>query len=254
MKALEFKDLPVNVQEICDRMVDGLKDILGGNLYGIYTYGAAVFPDSGPVTDIDSHVILKESLNDRNREDIFLLYSKLAEDYPPLGSELDVWYILLDDARKTSPPLNQLKTDMRDESWALHRAHIRAGRFIILDGPEPDRIFPAPSWEEITDALNHEMEYIRNNLNYPAYCVLNLCRIMYSFQERDVVISKRFSGIRAGNTIPEWSSVIQAALRTYGGNDTPADKSLLQDNVESFLKFALKYIDEHRWISETDAD
>ncbi len=245
------------MQKVCDALVDGLQDILGKKLYGIYLYGAAVFPDSGPVTDIDYHVILRKALNDRNRDDISLLYSKLAEGYPPLGGELDAWYILLSDAREKSPPLNQLKPGMRDKSWALHSAHIRAGsalhsahiragRYITLFGSEPDDIFPVPSWEEITAALDHEIEYIKNNLNYPAYCVLNLCRIMYSFKERDVVVSKRFSGIRAIDRFPEWASLIQSALRTYEGTNTPADESRLQVDMESFLEFALEYIDKCR--------
>ncbi|MFC1948087.1 aminoglycoside adenylyltransferase domain-containing protein [Chloroflexota bacterium] len=250
---MEFRDIPQNVQEVCNALVDGLKDMLHGKLYGVYLYGAAVFPDSEPVTDIDCHVILREVLNDRNREDILRLYGKLAKDYPFLGGELDIWHITLDDARKNSPPPNQLKSGMRDQWWALHCAHVRAGRYITLYGPEPDDIFPAPSWEEITAALDHEMEYIKNNLKYPAYCVLNLCRIMYSFQEQEVVVSKRFSGIRANEKFPEWSSVIRAALRTYEGKDTPADERRLQAGMDSFLEFSLKYIDENRSAGETDA-
>ena len=243
---MEYKNLPSNVQEIYHALVNGLKDILSGKLYGIYMYGAAVFTDSGPVMDIDCHVILRESLNDGNREDISRLYNMLAEEYPPLGGELDIWYILLSDARKKNPPLNQLKPGMHDESWALHCAHIRAGRYITLYGPEPDELFPVPSWEEITASLNHEIEYIKNNLKYPAYCVLNLCRIIYSFNERDVVVSKRFSGIWAIDRFPEWTSLIQTALRTYEGTNTPADESQLQADMESFLEFALEYIEKRR--------
>ena len=250
---MEYKDLPSDVQEVCDRLVGKLRDILGEKLYGIYTYGAAVFPDSGPVTDIDCHVILREPLNDRDREDIFRLYSELAGSYPTLGSELDVWYILFNDAQKNKPPRHYLRPNMYDESWALHSAHVRAGRYITLFGPEPDDIFPVPSWKEISEALDHEIEYIKNNLNYSAYCVLNLCRIMYSVREKDVVVSKRFSGIWACNTFPECFSLIQAALRTYEGKSTPADERLLQANMESFLEFALKYIDDCRKISDTDA-
>ncbi|HEY94249.1 MAG TPA: DUF4111 domain-containing protein [Dehalococcoidia bacterium] len=250
---MQYNDLPISVQKVCDTLVDGLKNILRRKLYGIYMYGAAVFPDSGPITDIDCHVILRESLTDRNRENIFRFYSKLKDDYPPLSSELDVWYILLEDAKKSSPPHHHLKPGMYDESWALHCAHIRAGRYITLYGPDPDDIFPTPSWEEITAALNHEIEYIKNNLKYPAYCVLNLCRILYSFQERDAVVSKRFSGIWAGGTFPMWLSLIQAALRTYEGKDTSADESQLQAEIENFLEFALKFIDECRKASEIDA-
>ena len=250
---MEFRELPSKVQEICTGLVDGLKEILGGKLYGIYLYGAAVFPDSGPVTDIDCHVILNQPLDDRNREAVFLLYDRLKKDYPPLGQELDIWYILFGDAQNAELPTNQLKTDMRDEWWALHRAHVRAGRYITLFGPEPDDIFPTPSWEDITSALDHELQYIKNNLDYPAYCVLNLCRIAYSYKERDVVISKRFSSLWAMDKFPEWVDIIRAALRTYEGKDTNADKSLLQADLDRFLEFSLKCIDDCRKFSEKDA-
>ena len=75
---------------------------------------------------------------------------------------------------------------------------------------------------------------------------------MYSFHERDVVVSKRFSGIWAGDKFPECSPVIQAALRTYGGTYTPADESRLQADMENFLEFALKYIEDCREDGETD--
>jgi len=254
MKTLEFRELPSKVQDICNGLVDGLKEILGRKMYGIYMYGAAVFPDSGPVTDIDCHVILNEPLDDRNREAVFRLYSRLKKDYPPLGQELDIWYILFGDAQKAELPTNQLKTNMSDEWWALHRAHVRAGRYITLFGPEPDDIFPTPSWEDITLALDYELEYIKNNLKYPAYCTLNLCRIMYSFSKRDVVVSKRFSGLWAIEKFPEWVDMIRAALRTYEGKDTNADKSLLQADLGRFLEFSLRCIDKNREIGKTDAN
>jgi hypothetical protein len=78
---------------------------------------------------------------------------------------------------------------------------------------------------------------------------LNLCRIIYSFQERDVVVSKRFSSIWAGKIFPKWSPLIQAALRSYQGTDTPVDKSQLQTNIDSFLEFTMEYIDEYREVT-----
>src|SRR4030042_4027865 len=80
---------------------------------------------------------------------------------------------------------------------------------------------------------------------------LNLCRIMYSFQEHDAVVSKRFSGIWAGGKFPQWSTLIQAALRTYEDKSTPADENQLQADMESFLEFTLKYIDECPGASRT---
>ena len=61
-----------------------------------------------------------------------------------------------------------------------------------------------------------------------------------------MAVSKRSSGIWAGDIFPEWSTLIQAALRTYEGIDATSDEKLLQADVESFLEFALNYIGECR--------
>ena len=60
-----------------------------GKLVGVYVYGAAAFPDSGPTGDIDFHVILAEPLTDPERDAILALHAALARDFPPLGAELD---------------------------------------------------------------------------------------------------------------------------------------------------------------------
>lgn len=54
-------ELPPTARELCAAFVGGLKEILHAKLYGVYLYGAAVFPNSGPIQDIDCHVILEES-------------------------------------------------------------------------------------------------------------------------------------------------------------------------------------------------
>jgi hypothetical protein len=135
---------------------------------------------------------------------------------------------------------------MRDESWALHCAHVRAGYYVTLYGPEPTDVFPPPSWPDVAAALDHEMRYVEENLHYTAYCVLNLCRIVYSFQERDVAVSKRFCGNWACERFPRWAALVKAALRVYEGTATPRDEELLHAEVERFLKFATGHIYETR--------
>jgi hypothetical protein len=139
-----------------------------------------------------------------------------------------------------------LKEILHTKSWALHCAHIRAGRYITLYGPEPAGIFPDPSWPEISAALDHEMRFIEENLKHPAYCVLNLCRIIYSFRERDVVVSKRFGGDWASARFPQWAPLVQAAIRSYEGTGMPGDEEFLSSEVGCFLEFASERIQTER--------
>jgi len=231
------KKLENDVAAVTRAFVDGVAGALGSKLYGIYMYGASVFDDGGPIQDIDCHVIVNEPLRDAERNLLMALFERIAEDHGSLGGEVDAYFILLDDATGAAPPHNQLK-DLFDESWALHCAHIRAGRYLTLRGPEPTDIFPAPTWPQVAAALLHELDYVRGELDYPAYCVLNLCRIVHSFTEHDAVKSKHGSGEWASSEFPAWKPLIQAAMRHYSKTADADDESVLREQVRDFLAFA----------------
>ncbi len=237
--------IPDEIQDLCQVFLRGLNTALGEKLYGVYLYGAMAFPEGGATGDIDFHVILKETLSDREKAELNVLHTTLARDFPPLGAALDGHYILLEEARQTSPPRHQLLADVTDNSWALHREHIRAGRCIVLQGPDPRQVYPPASWPELAGALQGEWDYVENHLDdYPDYCVLNLCRLMYSYDTRDVVVSKRASAEWAYAAFPEWRPHIEAARKSYERRATTQDKELLKAEVKSFFDFAGERIRE----------
>ena len=236
-------NVPEEIKGLCAAFVGGLDAALGGKLYGIYLYGAVAFPEGGATGDLDFHVLLTEALSDGEKTAVDALHARLAQAYPPLGEDLDAYYILLEDARGTSPPPHQLLPGVVDSSWALHRAHFWAGRCIVLHGPDPRQVVPPPTWPELAQALQGEWDYVERHLaDYPAYCVLNLCRLIYSFETRDVVISKRASAAWGVVAFPTWQSLIEAAIRAYDGTATPGDQALLKAEVERFFAFARERI------------
>jgi predicted nucleotidyltransferase len=238
-------NIPNEIQDLCQVFLRGLNMALGDKLVGVYLYGALAFPEGGPTGDIDFHVILSETLNDREKSDLNDLHATLARDFPPLGVDMDGYYILLEEARQTSPPRHQLLADVVDKSWALHREHIRAGRCIVLQGPDPRQVYPAASWPELESALQGELDYVANHLTeYPDYCVLNLCRLIYSFDTGDVVVSKRASARWAHDAYPEWRPHIEAAIKSYDRRATAEDREILASEVTSFFDFACERIRE----------
>jgi hypothetical protein len=232
---------------LCQALLRGLEVALGEKLHSIYLYGALAFPEAGATGDIDFHAILTETPDDRERSAIEDLHATLAREYPPLGVDLDGYYILLEDARRRSPPRHQLRPDIVDNSWALHRAHIRAGRCIILRGPDPTEIYPPVSWPELEVALQRELDYVENHLtDYPAYCVLNLCRLIYSFETGDVVVSKYGSARWAYDALPAWRPHVEAARRSYERTSTSRDEAFLEAEVGPFFDFAVQRIEASR--------
>jgi hypothetical protein len=240
-------NLPVEIQEVCTALLMGLNALLGEKLFGVYLYGALAFPEGGATGDIDFHVLLYAALDDTEKEALQSLHHRLAQDYPPLGAELDGYYLLLEEARQRRPPRHQLLEGVVDNSWALHRAHLWAGRCIVLHGPDPKTVYPQVTWPELESALEGELDYVARHLgDYPAYCVLNLCRLMYSYQTREVVVSKLASAQWAMEAYPVWRHHIEAAKRSYAGSATIEETQLLVAEVRDFYAFATEQIQDCR--------
>jgi hypothetical protein len=238
-------DIPREIQDLCAALLQGLQAALGSKLHGVYLYGAIAFPDGGATGDVDFHVILTEAPAEGEKAALRALHEALAHDHSPLGADMDGYYILLEDARRTAPPEHQFLPGVFDDAWALHRAHIRAGRHIVLYGPDPREIYPPATWPELEQALQGELDYVRRHLiEYPAYCVLNLCRLIYSYRTRDVVTSKRASAAWADKAIPQWQALVEAAIKTYDQRATSEDRALLESEVKRFFDFALDRIQE----------
>ena len=235
--------LPARLEPLCAVFIRGLDAALGDKLHAVYLYGAIAFPEADASGDVDYHVIIREPLTGAEKTGIEELHAMLARDYAPAGADMDGYYLLLDDARGTTPPAHQLLPGVIDQSWALHCAHIRAGRYIRLHGPDPAEIYPAVSWPELEAALWHEHDFIARHLTeYPDYCILNLCRLIYSFQARDVVVSKRFSAGWARAAFPQWSGLIDGARASYDLGHRAEDQAALAGQVASFYDFAVGQI------------
>lgn len=243
------------VNTIGEAFRDGLLAILGSKLVGVYLYGAAAFPENAPTGDIDFHVILKEELSEDERVALRNLHASLARQFPPLGAELDGYYLLLEDARRETPPKSQMWGGAIDHSWALHREHIRAGRRIVLYGRDPNDIYQPANWPEIESALFGELDFVAKHLHdYPDYCILNLCRLMYSFETGDVVVSKAMAAEWAAKAFPLWRQFINLAWKSYPGQWTPDEGELMIADIDKLLAFAQERIRENIRARERKGD
>lgn len=234
---------PAYIQDLCQAFLEGLTDALGDKLYAAYLFGAVAFPETTHTGDIDFHVILAGRLSEPEHSALEILHKKLAQDFPPLGVGMDGHYLLLEDARGTAQPVSQLVPYPIDDAWGLHRAHLRAGRCIVLYGPDPRQIYPAASWSELEADLEEQLQYVEAHLEvYPAYCVLNLCRLMYSFENREVVISKVAAAEWAWELFPQRQALIEAARKWYAQQANAQDEMLMMSEIMGFYRFACERI------------
>ena len=220
----------------------GLSGVLGDRLFGLYLLGAVAFPESaGKFGDIDFHAIVETPFDDADREAIDALHRGLG---PTLGYDLDGQYIYRPEAARSEVPGTQLWPLWRwprDGAWALHRAHARAGRRVLLVGPDPATYLPAPAWPELEAELVADLAFTASWLSRaPAYAVLQYTRLVYTFTTRDVVVSKMAAAAWGMGHLAEWAPLIARAREAYPADGTEA---LPMPEVHRFEEFARHRID-----------
>ncbi|MCX6096806.1 MAG: DUF4111 domain-containing protein [Candidatus Bipolaricaulota bacterium] len=68
--------------------------------------------------------------------------------------------------------------------------------------------------------------------------MLNLCRLLYSFETRDVVTSKAAASAWARAKFPEWERPIALALKSYAHLASPREAEAMKANLVRFHVFA----------------
>ncbi len=219
---------------MCEDFLAGLREALGDDLVSVYLYGAVTFPrPDGWTLDVDFHTLLARAPADGPRDGLRRLHARLAAA-SDLGRELDGYHLRLADAGGSEPPRDVLGNV--DDAWALHRAHVLAGRVAVLHGRHPRTILAPPSWAEALEALREELGYITEHPEHAAFGVLNACRIAWSLEHRDVVVSKWDAARWGASSRPGWSGALGAAVRSYTAAAEPADPTLLDDGRAAILR------------------
>ena len=236
--AIQIAALPDDVAEVTAALHHGLRGILGDELASLFLYGAVAFPrPEGWRIDFDFHVLLHQPLDDAQRDAIGRLYAELARA-SDLGGDLDGYFILLSAAASREPPLHQLDLSVRDDAWALHRAHVLAGRYFVVAGIDPRDVVPEPTWDELEQALLDELIFVETHPSAPAFGILNGARILYSFATRDVVVSKYQAGQWALESLPAaWHDGLRAALRFYSRTSATGDDRILDASWGPFVTY-----------------
>ncbi len=231
-------DLPPEARSVFEKLRDELVALLGDDLVALWAYGAAVSPEPpARLGDLDTHGVLARPPAPETAARMDEARRRIDAEH---GVELDSWYILLRDALGTAPPAHLLNPQLVDTSWALHRSHWLAGRFVLLHGALPRDIVQPPTWEEVQAALSHELEDAEKGLvrdrsqPFASYAVLNCCRVAFSLARREAAVTKRESARWALAALPErWHEAIRAAARWYDRAELPGDERVLRDASRS---------------------
>lgn len=254
MAGIQLHEIPEPAHGAWVSLRDELRAILNDDLAAMWAHGGATsIGDSDHRGDLDTHVLLSRPPTDVTAQRLEKTEDAIARRH---GMELDTWYVHANDARRTDPPRHAWREGRRDTSWALHRAHWLAGRYVCLYGPEPAAIVKPPAWEDLEAELSRELEHIERHVYegdtdaYEAtYAILNSSRILHSVETHTVAISKREAGSWAlEHLAARWQPALLAALRSHDGRPTADDVRLLAVEMAPFVAFArqrLPHAEDH---------
>lgn len=239
--------LPFGVSELVTRFQDQLSAILGRNLVGTYLFGSVAFPDYDTHSgDIDFYAVVRKRLTKTEMDQLDSMHRSISEEFE-YGSRLEGFYILIAQARKSQGPKGLIYASHRrihrggvDDAWSLHREHFHSSAYIRLHGPSPSTIFRTADWPSIREDLFRQLVYARRIIQSdPWWAVLNLCRLVYTFEKGKIVVSKLGAAKWALTKLPrKWHQVIRAAVNAYKGPTRGRDRIILRRDASKFLGFA----------------
>jgi hypothetical protein len=239
--SIPLDHIPDGARMAWTRLRDELATVLGEDLVAIWAYGGTTATDGPPrAADLDTYVIVRRRPDAQTAHAIDATQAAIGED---LGVEFDTWVVTEADARRRESPRHAFRSDRRDTTWAITRAHWLAGRFANLHGADPADIVRAPGWHELEADLDREVEHLEAHVAAgdtdpfeATYAVLNGSRILRALETSEVASSKWAAGRWALEHLPHrWHPVLRAAGRAYEGEATSEDSDLLATEMSAFV-------------------
>jgi hypothetical protein len=240
---IDLDALPDPARAAWQSLRDEVRTILGDDLVAMWAHGGSTSIGDPPhAADLDTHVVVAHRPDEA-------IVGRLEEAEAATGRqhrvEWDNWYVLADDARGSDPPQHAWRDGRRDTAWGILRAHLLAGRYVLLDGAEPATIVTPPRWEELESELSRELEHIERHVLEgdtdpfeATYALLNGSRILRAIETHDVAISKRAAGTWGLRHLPDrWQPALEAAVRNYDGHPNADDADRLAAEMAPFVGF-----------------
>ena len=215
------------VTRILSQLIEGLKDILGDQLVGIYLYGSLITGDFNfKVSDIDLVVVLEDSLDDRLFASLYQLHTQVVSDFPAWDNRLELAYIsrhaLLNFRTQTSAigiisPGEPFHLIQAGSDWLISWYALRETGIAQHGPPIQTLIKPMPldAWlESVREHVCHYRESVKKPHGSPAlsYIVLTVARGLYTL-EHGYAVSKTEAAEWAVQAMPKWADLIRRALR-----------------------------------------
>jgi streptomycin 3"-adenylyltransferase len=250
------REAPRSVSEQVDRLVEGLRDVLGARLRGVYVHGSlALGCFNSARSDVDLLVAVDRSLDTDTKlllADLLLRVScapHAVELHVLSNAQLEQW---------THPsPFEFHYGESHREAYALEpihcleampetdadlAAHVTIARHagIAVLGPPSEAMFPVVPFDDYRCALGTDLEWART-VRSALYGILSPCRVWATLATGEV--QSKASGARwALERLPhDLTTLVETALASYTGAGEPIEvdetqRQRLLDYIEAQIR------------------
>ncbi len=246
--------IPAETKKLLDALKEGLAQILGRDLFGIYIYGSLTYNAFNPRTsDVDVVVVLDKDLNKSQILKLKRLH-KLMSSLGKRGDELEIDYV---NRNKFFKPgfVYELygkkfkKVKYKNIFKAIMWWNIKTSG-ITLFGPSPKKWLPKISKDQIHRELRRELNFNRKYINKGSklllweqvYSTLTLCRLLYNHQKHTIPSKEQAGRWALKNLDKKWHSIIKLALKYRPVRTKRASIPILTKMLPKFADYVKKEI------------
>jgi predicted nucleotidyltransferase len=249
-----------DVNEILNILFTDLKEILEGDLVGMYLFGSLANGDFDQDSDIDIIVVTEHTISGETFQALFETHEKISAIDAPWAIQLEVSYIPKDALRQFDPsnnkhphidrgPGERLHIMQHESDWIVQRYILRE-RGITITGPDPKTLIDPVSPAELRRAVLEILQkWFRHFLDdplplqsrgYQSYTVLTLCRILYTVEHGEIVSKPSAAAWAKQSLSHEWIGLIE---RAWAGRQTPGLHAQPEDinGTLDFIRYTLEY-------------
>ncbi|HET9908257.1 MAG TPA: aminoglycoside adenylyltransferase domain-containing protein [Anaerolineales bacterium] len=248
-----------DVNHILNLLFTDIKDILQAQLVGMYLFGSLANGDFDQHSDIDVLVVTNGDIAD----DIFMalhdMHTRLAEIDSPWAVQQEVSYIpknalrRFDAGNNHHPHLDRDKGErlhmMTHESdWIIQR-HLLRENGIVLTGPTLKTLIDPVTPQELRRAVIDVLPLWVNPIladpgkikgrGYQSYCVLSLCRMLYTLQNKAILSKRAAAGWGMETLHRRWQPLIERAILGRKNSNQPADPDDINQTIE-MMRYTLE--------------
>lgn len=245
----------ISANEIAEEYLAALKSLPKLNIIGLYLYGSLVSGDFNEETsDIDLLIVIDHDVNPAVLTLVNNFHASFFASHEAWQTRFDVAYISENALRNFKTQPSEVIVGSGDEPLTI----VEAPEYYLIDwykvqehslalyGPKATILIPHISAGEFSQVIYNYMHTWRDgvgdakNRGAQAYIILTLSRSLYAYKFAKHV-SKRIGAEWAKSEYPEWSVVIDTALKwsRIDQKDDINDEAFQKQTAE-FVQFILE--------------